>query len=59
VRSDWWPDLINWNFTRWVYPLVIVGLFLGPQTRDHNILLNVFWCWWWPVIMVSSEPLPC
>jgi hypothetical protein len=43
LRSEWWPERINFGFTRWVFPLVIAGLFLGPQDRDHNVFLNFFW----------------
>jgi polyferredoxin len=26
---------------------------LGPQDRAHNGALNLFWAWWWPLILVS------
>ena len=26
---------------------------MGPQTRDQNFALNLFWAWWWPLILLS------
>ncbi|NER81778.1 MAG: 4Fe-4S binding protein [Leptolyngbya sp. SIO1D8] len=52
LRSPWWPDRLNYGFTLTAFALVIAILFLGPQTRDQNIALNLFWAWWWPVILV-------
>jgi transcriptional regulator with AAA-type ATPase domain/NAD-dependent dihydropyrimidine dehydrogenase PreA subunit len=51
LRSDWWPDRINYGFTAIAFPLLIAILFLGPQTRDRNFGLNLFWAWWWPVFL--------
>jgi hypothetical protein len=28
-------------------PILILG-FIGPQTRDSSLTLNLFWAWWWP-----------
>ena len=53
LRSPWWPDRINYGFTAWFYPIVVALLFWGPQTRDSNAALNVFWAWWWPLILVG------
>ncbi|MFK8184921.1 MAG: sigma 54-interacting transcriptional regulator [Phormidesmis sp.] len=53
LLSPWWPTRINYGFTLWFYPIVIAILFFGPQTRDQNIALNVFWAWWWPLILLS------
>lgn len=52
LRSEWWPDRINYGFTLTVFALFNVLLFLGPQTRDSNIALNLFWAWWWPLILL-------
>ena len=52
LRSPWWPDRINFGFTSWFYALVVIILFVGPQTRDANAALNMFWTWWWPVILL-------
>jgi transcriptional regulator with AAA-type ATPase domain/NAD-dependent dihydropyrimidine dehydrogenase PreA subunit len=53
LRSPWWPDRINYGFTSWFYAIVVTMLFLGPQTRDANVALNLFWAWWWPLILIS------
>lgn len=52
LRSPWWPDRINYGVTLTAFALVILVLFIGPQTRDRNIALNLFWAWWWPVILL-------
>ncbi|WP_434688359.1 sigma 54-interacting transcriptional regulator [Pseudanabaena minima] len=53
LRSDWFPDRINYGFTFTFFALVVATLFLAPQTRDRNIALNFFWAWWWPLILIS------
>ena len=52
LNSDWYPDRINYGFTAWVFPLVVAILFLAPQDRQHNFALNLFWAWWWPLILL-------
>ncbi|MBD2494518.1 cyclic nucleotide-binding domain-containing protein [Nostoc sp. FACHB-280] len=52
LRSDWWPDKINYGFTVIAFPIIIMILFLGPQTRDRNFALNLFWAWWWPFFLL-------
>ncbi|CAN5826748.1 sigma 54-interacting transcriptional regulator [soil metagenome] len=51
--SQWWPDRINYGLTLWLYPIVVAVLMWGPQTRDQNFALNMFWAWWWPLILLS------
>ena len=53
LLSPWWPTRINYWFTSWVYIIVLVALFFGPQTRDSNVALNLFWAWWWPLVLIS------
>lgn len=53
LRSQWWPDRINYGFTLGAFAVVVALLMLGPQTRDRNIALNLFWAWWWPVILIG------
>lgn len=53
LLSPWWPDRINYGFTLWFYPIVVAVLMWGPQTRDRNFALNLFWAWWWPLILLS------
>ncbi len=52
LNSDWYPDRINYGFTAWVFPLVVMILFIAPQDRQHNFALNLFWAWWWPLILL-------
>jgi transcriptional regulator with AAA-type ATPase domain/NAD-dependent dihydropyrimidine dehydrogenase PreA subunit len=52
LRSDWYPDRVNYWFTAWVFPLVVAILFFAPQDRQHNFALNIFWAWWWPLILL-------
>ncbi len=61
----WKPQLRNlmrsprlWNtllfgVVSWVFVLVNLWLWLGPQDRAHNGGLNLFWAWWWPLILLS------
>lgn len=53
LRSPWWPDRINYGFTLFGFAFIVAILFLGPQTRDANFGLNLFWAWWWPVILFA------
>ncbi|NEU71876.1 cyclic nucleotide-binding domain-containing protein [Hassallia byssoidea VB512170] len=47
LRSSWWTDRINYGFTVTAFALIVAVLFIGPQTRDRNFALNLFWAWWW------------
>jgi len=49
LRSPWWPDRINYGFTLTAFAIV-VALFVGPK-RAENVALNLFWAWWWPLIL--------
>ncbi len=52
LRSPWWPDRINYGITLWLFAVVVaIGLF-GPQTRDQSFVLNLFWAWWWPIMLL-------
>ena len=53
LRSDWYPDKINYGFTASFFAFVVLVLFLAPQNRQHNFALNLFWAWWWPLILVT------
>ena len=52
LRSPWWPDRLNYWLVAPLFAVVVALLFLGPQTRDSNIALNLFWAWWWPVVLI-------
>lgn len=51
LRSSWWPDRINYGFTVAAFAILVGVLFIGPQTRDRNFALNLFWAWWWPFFL--------
>jgi polyferredoxin len=53
LRSDIWPDTINFKFTVYGFAALVLLLFLGPQDRDHNFGLNAFWCYWWPLSFIA------
>ena len=53
LRSPWWPDRINTWLVMPLFAVVVFLLFWGPQTRDRNIALNLFWAWWWPLILIA------
>lgn len=53
LRSEWWPDRINYGFTLWFFPIVIGILFFAPQQRSENFALNLFWAWWWPLVLLG------
>ncbi|MBD2127133.1 sigma 54-interacting transcriptional regulator [Microcoleus sp. ZQ-A2] len=53
LRSEWWPDRLNYGLTLWLFALIVMLGFVGPQNRQENFTLNLFWAWWWPLILVS------
>lgn len=53
LRSPWYPDRLNYGFTLGAFALVIAILFLGPQSRDRNVALTIFWSWWWTGILIA------
>ena len=53
LRSDWFPDKINYGFIFGFYTFVVIVLFVAPQNRQSNFALNMFWAWWWPLILVA------
>ncbi len=53
LRSPWYPNRINYGFTLVFFAVVVVVLLFGPQSRDQNMMLNLFWAWWWPLILLA------
>ncbi len=47
-----WNTLL-FGLVSWVFVLVNLWLWLGPQDRAHNGALNLFWAWWWPLILLG------
>lgn len=52
-RSQWYPDRLNYGFTMIAFALINLILWLGPQTRGENFALNLFWAWWWPLVLIG------
>lgn len=45
--NRWYPEGI-WVMMMAIFvPVTILG-FVGEQTREQSITLNLFWAWWWP-----------
>ena len=53
LRSDWFPYRINYGLVLGFYTLVVIVLFVAPQNRKENFALNLFWAWWWPLILIG------
>lgn len=53
LRSPWYPDRINYGVTFGLFAVVVAISMLGPQSRDRNVALNLFWAWWWMLILVA------
>ncbi len=47
-----WNGLL-FGVVSWVFVLVNLWLWFGPQDRQHNGALNMFWAWWWPLILLT------
>ena len=55
---EWMRAPLPWNLllyglVSWMFVLVNLWLWLGPQDRAHNGALNLFWAWWWPLVLLS------
>ena len=53
LRSQWYPEHINYWFTLPVFAFIVAVLFIAPQNRQENFALNIFWAWWWPLILIG------
>ncbi len=53
LRSAWWPDRLNYGVTTWAFAAIVIILFVGPQQRHENFALNLFWAWWWPLVLIA------
>ena len=50
------PQLWNallYGVVSWLFVVVNLALWLGPQARADNAVLKLFWAWWWPLILLS------
>ncbi|MFO7630272.1 MAG: 4Fe-4S binding protein, partial [Prochlorococcaceae cyanobacterium] len=53
LRSPRLWSVLKIGLVSWLFVLVNLWLWLGPQGRDHNGALNLFWAWWWPLILLA------
>ena len=53
MRAPWLWNGLLFGLVSWVFVLVNLWLWLGPQDRAHNGALNLFWAWWWPLILLG------
>ena len=45
--SRWYPEGIWVIMMATFLPVTILG-FIGSQSRENSVTLNLFWAWWWP-----------
>ena len=50
LLSKWWPERFWVIVMAFFIPVTVMG-YIGPQTRDASMTLNLFWAWWWPVYL--------
>lgn len=53
LKSPWWPTRMNYGLVLWLFAVVVAVLFVAPQGRSENVALNLFWCWWWPLVLLG------
>ncbi|MDJ0746372.1 MAG: sigma 54-interacting transcriptional regulator [Xenococcaceae cyanobacterium MO_167.B27] len=53
LRSKWYPDRINYWFTVTFFAFIVIILFIAPQNRQENFALNLFWAWWWTLVLIG------
>jgi polyferredoxin len=53
MRAPWLWNGLLFGLVSWVFVLVNLWLWLGPQDRAHNGALTLFWSWWWPLILLG------
>jgi len=52
MRSPRIWNMLLFGVISWVFVLVNLELWLGPQDRAHNVALKFFWTWWWPFVLL-------
>ena len=53
MRAPWLWNGLLFGLVSWLFVAVNLWLWLGPQDRSHNGALNLFWAWWWPLILLG------
>lgn len=57
ARSDWYPQKLNDYVVVPFFFAFNALLIYGPQTRDTNPALNIFWDYWWTIFLILTLPL--
>jgi polyferredoxin len=47
-----WNGLL-FGLVSWLFVLINIWLWIGPQDRAENGGLNLFWAWWWPLVLLT------
>ena len=53
MRAPWLWNALLYGLVSWLFVLVNLWLWFGPQDRAHNGALILFWAWWWPLILLG------
>jgi polyferredoxin len=53
MRSPRLWNTLLYGLVSWLFVLVNLWLWRGPQDRAHNGALLLFWAWWWPLVLLS------
>ena len=53
MRSPQLWNALLFGLMSWLFVLINLWLWMGPQDRAHNGALNLFWAWWWPLILIG------
>ena len=53
MRAPWLCNGLLFGLVSWVFVLLNLWLWLGPQDPSHNGALTLFWAWWWPLILLG------
>jgi polyferredoxin len=53
MRAPWLWNALLFALVSWLFVVVNLWLWLGPQDRAHNGALTLFWAWWWPLILLG------
>lgn len=53
MRAPRFWNALLFGLVSWVFVLVNIWLWAGPQDRAHNGGLVLFWAWWWPLILIG------
>jgi polyferredoxin len=53
MRSPQFWNTLLFDLVSWLFVLVNLWLWWGPRDRSRNGGLNLFWAWWWPLILLG------